>query len=120
MRKSNISEHIPGQVLTEKTFVVVRWEWLSFLAAQVGLTIIFLIAVIIYTARLHIDVIKSSNIAELLAIRNSAKDIDSGGADILGSGLRREIGDEFLARLQKDGPMWHLEVSQRTVRDDKS
>lgn len=120
MRQSKISEKVPGQVLTEKTFVVVRWEWLSFLAAQVGLTIVFLIAVIIYTARLHIDVIKSSNIAELLAIRKSADDLDADGADVLGGGIRRDIGDEFLARLQKDGPAWHLEISQRAVQDGKS
>lgn len=47
----------------------IRWRWLSLLATQVLFTILFLLYVVINTAIMDVEIVKSSNIAELLALR---------------------------------------------------
>ncbi|VUC26724.1 unnamed protein product [Clonostachys rosea] len=69
MRNGDDHEMVNGIAYKEETFVRVRWEWLSFLVVQIALTIIFLAAVMIQTAILDMDIVKSSNTAELFALQ---------------------------------------------------
>ncbi|KAL0933653.1 uncharacterized protein CTRU02_210452 [Colletotrichum truncatum] len=57
-----------GSAWQDERFVEIRWPWLSLLAAQVGLSILTLLIIIIQTAGLDIDIVKGSPLPALLAI----------------------------------------------------
>ena len=59
---------VNGTALGMETFVHVRWEWLSLLIAQVSLSILVLLYIIIATARSGVEVLKTDALAALLAI----------------------------------------------------
>ncbi|KAK1839988.1 hypothetical protein CCHR01_17392 [Colletotrichum chrysophilum] len=62
-----------GTALRSEVYVEVRWPWLSLLAAQVVLSALLLIIVILETAAADIDIIKSSTLAALFAISADEK-----------------------------------------------
>lgn len=98
------------------TFVTVRWEWLSFLAAQIGLTIVFLLSVVIHTARLDVDVVKSSNLAELFAIGGGSKSQAEGagyGFNASTTGLNATVDDGVVGQLQRNHGRWNLAIERR-------
>lgn len=109
-----------GTAFTSVTFVEVRWEWLTLVAAQVGLSIAFLLTVVIGTARLGVDVVKSSNMAELFAIPASGCDScckagecqgrEKGGTE---GGIKTEVGKDVGATLTRRGEGWILEVKTK-------
>jgi hypothetical protein len=47
VRASRIATSVPGQALADVTFVKVHWGWVSLLIATIGLSIVFLLMVII-------------------------------------------------------------------------
>ncbi|KAJ4252341.1 hypothetical protein NW762_010939 [Fusarium torreyae] len=69
LRTADAQGSVEGKGFNRETYMFVRWQWLALLAGQVGLTVAFLVAIIIHTARIGVDVVKSSNAAELFALR---------------------------------------------------
>lgn len=111
MRKRGTSEE--GETLIPETFVEVRWEWLAFVATQVGLSIVFVVCIAWHTARLGVDVVKSSNMSELFALRGTMGD---GQLPQEAAGINPNIPDNMMVRLRKSGDIWGLGVSgQATV-----
>ncbi|KAK7216204.1 hypothetical protein V2G26_004207 [Clonostachys chloroleuca] len=68
IRNADPDNHIEGKAYKQELHILIRWEWLSLLAIQLILTLVFLIWVMVLTAQLDMDVVKSSNIAELFAM----------------------------------------------------
>lgn len=99
-----------GQTLVPETFVRVRWEWLAFVAIQVGLSILFLITIACQTVHLGLDVVKSSNMSELFALRHNTAytQLPSEAA-----GIRPLVDPSIVARLQNTDDTWALEVSRQ-------
>ena len=102
-----------GTALASVTFVDVRWQWLTLVAAQVVLSLVFLLSVIIYTTRLGVNVVKSSNMAELFAM--SAPDWnntnDSRADGVVYEGISTKVGKDVEAILRKGSEGWRLEVT---------
>lgn len=97
--------HATGEALNPVTYITVRYQWLSFIATQVFLTIVFLGIVIVQTWRLGIDVVKSSDVAGLFAFDHSGNDKNlKDGPAIVTYGIREKLEREIVGTLrQKDG-----------------
>jgi hypothetical protein len=98
-----------------QTYIVVRWEWLSFLAAQILLTIVFQIVVIVQTASMSVGIVKSSNMAELFALYGDDDDNTSQKWALAAAGLRaRGIGTKLNnsveAKLVPGSHGWNLQI----------
>jgi hypothetical protein len=111
-----------GTAFTSVTFVEVRWEWLTMVAAQVGLSIAFLLAVVFGTARLGVDVVKSTNMAELFALPAMGRqdggkepDVHSFHQDIAYAGIRTQVGKDVGATLRRGREGWFMEVKPRLM-----
>jgi hypothetical protein len=120
MRETGREEN--GTALASVTFVEVRWEWLTLVAAQVVLSIAFLLAVVIGTARLGVDVVKSSNMAELFAMQeldcngcSKASGGESRAEGVVYGGIKTEVGKDIEATLRRDDAGWRLEVKPKVV-----
>lgn len=59
---------VNGTVLTPTTFVVIRWQWLSYLLVEVLLSSLFLITVVSWTAISKAGCLKTSTLAALCAL----------------------------------------------------
>jgi hypothetical protein len=57
-----------GTAFIRTTIVVVAWKWLALLAVQIALASAFFVAIVVYTARLGIDTVKTSATAGLFAV----------------------------------------------------
>ncbi|KAK3695708.1 hypothetical protein B0T22DRAFT_369542 [Podospora appendiculata] len=64
---------IHGTVKTPQAFVKINWEWTSLLAAQLGLTAVFLGLTIARTRAARMQVIKSSSLATLCALDKATR-----------------------------------------------
>ncbi|KAL2211302.1 hypothetical protein CC79DRAFT_194693 [Sarocladium strictum] len=111
-----------GTALTSVTFVEVRWEWMTLVSAQVGLSIVFLLSVMYGTARLGVDVVKSSNMAELFAFSTTErqdgwKEGESHGAyqDVGHAGIKTQVAKDVGATLRKGREGWFMEVKPRLM-----
>ncbi|KAF9872464.1 hypothetical protein CkaCkLH20_09961 [Colletotrichum karsti] len=65
--------NVKGTAWQNEVYVQVRWPWLVLLAAQILVSIICLLLVMMETARADMDVVKSSTIAALFAISAEEK-----------------------------------------------
>lgn len=118
MQTTEANSHVQGAFLTTETFITVRWGWLAFLATQIGLTYIFLIVVVVHTARLDVEIVKSSNIAELFAMRGATGvDENNGNSAPAAShtpqwmGFQPKVDGKLNGRLRKDGENgWNLDL----------
>ncbi|KAI6778012.1 uncharacterized protein J7T54_007409 [Emericellopsis cladophorae] len=111
---------VEGQVLQTETFVVVRWAWLAFLAAQMGLTIVFVVAVAMHTARLGVDVVKSNNLSELFAQRGRGRGEEEEEDDeqpLLG--IKTQVDKLVQGRLVRTSEAWVLDVQRDEAPDGK-
>ena len=90
--------------------VIIRWPWIALLATQVVLTIAFLIYVIIDTARTDVEIVKSSNAAELLAFET--RGLHPNFKDLFGGGMEAKIDGSLRGRLVKQGNAWHMDVGR--------
>ncbi|KAI9148362.1 hypothetical protein HJFPF1_12193 [Paramyrothecium foliicola] len=115
MRKTNTAEDVRGQAITTETIVQIRWEWLSILAIQLGLALLFLTIVIFQTAKLEVDVVKSTNTAELFAMEKTTPSyrvtVTGPGAAPEQGGIATQIKPHEFATLVKEGGAWKLKVS---------
>jgi hypothetical protein len=70
--RSFFTSPVQGQNNVSESYIVVRWPYLIFLGAQVALSIIFLIWIVLDSKVRKVDVLKDSVLAGLFAI--SAED----------------------------------------------
>lgn len=106
-----------GTALTSVTFVEVRWEWMTLVSAQVGLSIVFLLSVMYGTAKLGVDVVKSSNMAELFAFSATGRqdgwkhgESHSAYQDVGRAGIKTQVGKDVGATLRRGREGWYMEV----------
>src|SRR3569833_3361196 len=64
---------VTGSAWGVETFVHVRWGWIGYMAAEIGLATVFLVMTVLYTRRLKMQVLKSSPLATLLALTNETR-----------------------------------------------
>ncbi|CAG9983269.1 unnamed protein product [Clonostachys byssicola] len=111
MRNGDKEGKATGIAYKSETYVRIRWEWLTFLAAQICLTILFLVAVIVQTAKLDMEVVKSSNMAELFAIHATDSKDDRATASydqaVRYKGIATKIHHASTGKLVKKGDGWH-------------
>ncbi|KAK1753682.1 hypothetical protein QBC47DRAFT_304021 [Echria macrotheca] len=98
LNKTDASAVVTGIVKTQQPFVVIRWEWMAMVAAQLGLTALFLVITMIYTHRAQMQVIKCSSLATLCALDSNTRG-HIGGIDDL-EGLK-EKAKCLAVRLQR-------------------
>ncbi|CAH0050231.1 unnamed protein product [Clonostachys solani] len=115
LRATEKSGTVRGSAYEMQTYIVVRWEWLSFLAAQIFLTIVFQITVIIQTARMSVGIVKSSNMAELFALYGDDDDNSSQKWALAAAGLRArgigtKINNSIEAKLIPGSHGWNLQI----------
>lgn len=110
MRKKGTTEE--GETLIPETFVQVRWAWLSFVAIQVGLSVFFLVSIVWHTTSLGVDVVKSSNMSELFALRHGTSYSQLPSEAM---GIRPLVDPSIVAKLEKLDGTWSLEVSRQPV-----
>lgn len=123
MRNNQANGHVRGEFFTSETFVTVRWAWLAFLATQIGLTFVFLLIVVVHTARLDVEIVKSSNIAELFAMRGS-ETADNGTPVSMHPprwmGFKPRLDSTMSGRLRKDGDHgWNLDLLRERERNSR-
>lgn len=124
MRDEEVTGEVIGETPVHETFITVRWEWLAFLAAQITLALIFLLAIIFHTAILDIDIVKSSNISELFATRG-AEDADrppneTGAAEDSNLlGIKSKLNKTVQGQLIREGMRWRLDVGRERPPDVK-
>lgn len=62
-----------GTVFITETFVCVKWAWLACVAAQIMMSVIFVVGVMIQTSIWKVKVVKSSALATMLAFNADDK-----------------------------------------------
>jgi hypothetical protein len=102
---------VQGRAMAPETFVHVRWEWLAFIVAQIGLSVIILGSAIVKTRYAGLDAVKSSAVAVLLAVPAEEKwwleqKQGSGQTDALDLVVGRTKG--VVGRFAPDGQGWRL------------
>jgi hypothetical protein len=105
-----------GEALSSETFITVRWGWLSLVAVQLGLTVFFIAWVAIHTRSLGLNVIKSSNLAELFAGRPegwtpATSTTASDNAERMG--IWPKDDERAIGRLVREGHAWKMEVQRQ-------
>ena len=110
MRKKGVTK--VGETYIPEAFVTVRWTWLAFVAAQVGLSILFLVCIACHTARLGVDVVKSSNMSELFALGHVTAHT---GLPLEALGIRPLLDPNTAARLRTQDGRWELKILQQPV-----
>ncbi|CAG9980524.1 unnamed protein product [Clonostachys byssicola] len=115
LRATEKSGTVRGSAYEMQTYIVVRWEWLSFLATQIFLTVVFQIAVIVQTARMSVGIVKSSNMAELFAFYGDDDDNSSQTWALAAAGLRTrgigtKINNSVEAKLVPGSHGWNLRI----------
>ncbi|KAG9250707.1 uncharacterized protein F5Z01DRAFT_693670 [Emericellopsis atlantica] len=102
--------------------VVVRWPWLSVLAAQIVLTAAFLGYVMVDAARTGVTIVKSSNMAELVAL-GKGKDVIGLDADnargLFDGGTTQKVDKSLQASLVYTGSGWNLRVHQKDCSGER-
>ncbi|KAF9880320.1 hypothetical protein CkaCkLH20_02274 [Colletotrichum karsti] len=68
-----LSTNQSGSAWQDERYVSIRWPWLTLLVAQVGLSILTLLIIMIQTAGLDIDIVKGSPLPALLAMHPDDK-----------------------------------------------
>ncbi|KAG4291560.1 hypothetical protein FPRO06_13781 [Fusarium proliferatum] len=111
--KTDESNTIQGYAEIDQPTIIIHWAWLSLSATQILLMVVFVVYVILETAKLDIQVVKGSNIAELKAMgqENSIPESDY----ILAGGITESVDADLVGRLVKSNSGWNLKVNRRAV-----
>ncbi|KAF5721156.1 DUF3176 domain-containing protein [Fusarium globosum] len=111
--KTDESNTIQGYAEIGQPTIIIHWAWLSLLATQILLMVVFVIYVILETAKLDIQVVKGSNIAELKAMgqEDSIPESDY----VLAGGIAESVDADLVGRLVKSNSGWNLKVNRRAV-----
>ena len=89
-----------GTAWVDETFVQIRWGWAAFLASQIALSYVFLAVTMWRTRRLGMPVVKSSELATLLA---PADEVRVAVGTLAGFEEAEERAERTLVRLDGDG-----------------
>ncbi|KAK2017460.1 hypothetical protein LZ32DRAFT_654882 [Colletotrichum eremochloae] len=112
-----LTTNVSGSALQEERFVSIRWPWLTLLAAQVGLSVLTLVIIIIDTAGLNIDIVKGSPLPALLAMDPAEKDMllrdHSEETGKIKSELPHLRAFGIAGGLQRNGDKWVLQALER-------
>jgi hypothetical protein len=120
-RLRQYGDPVEGEALAPVVYIRVQWAWLSFLASQIFLSILFLIAVIVQTAGLGVEVVKSCEIASLFAVdyrslpTPSRSDTSTG---LVSPGLRRELDTSVRGKLHGDHTGWRVQLDGTGLQRD--
>jgi len=89
--------------------IIIQWAWLSLLVTQVLLMVMFVLYVILETAKLNVQIVKGSNIAELVAMgyEHSVPRSES----VLSGGIAKSVRGDLMGRLVKSDNGWNLKVN---------
>lgn len=110
MQTRQTNNKVKGESANNEVFIVIRWEWITLLVIQIGVSVIFLIWVAIDTYLLGVPVLKSSNLGELFALqRPGYSPIAQGEKTGFGHGIEKGIQ----GRLVREQDSWHLDVQQQ-------
>ncbi|TVY68254.1 hypothetical protein Focb16_v002109 [Fusarium oxysporum f. sp. cubense] len=111
--KTDINNTVQGYAEINQPTIIIHWAWLSLLVAQILLMVVFVIYVILETAKLDVQVVKGSNIAELKAIgqENSIPELEY----VLAGGIAESVDADLVGRLVKSDSGWSLKVNRRAV-----
>ncbi|CAI6099212.1 unnamed protein product [Clonostachys chloroleuca] len=95
-----------GDIMDLQQYVEIRWGWMAFLAAQITITIMFLVSVMIHTAILEVGIVKSANTAELFALQQGEHVGIKGVV-----GIQTIVDSSWKAKLVNDGDCgWKLKL----------
>ncbi|KAF9772784.1 hypothetical protein IL306_009484 [Fusarium sp. DS 682] len=111
--KTDESNTIQGYAEIGQPTIIIHWAWLSLLATQILLMVVFVIYVILETAKLDIQVVKGSNIAELKAM--GQEDSTPESEYVLAGGIAESVDADLVGRLVKSNSGWNLKVNRRAV-----
>ncbi|KAH7312656.1 hypothetical protein B0I35DRAFT_481094 [Stachybotrys elegans] len=112
-------EQVEGKPFAPVVFIKVEWAWLSFLACQIFLSIMFLAVVILQTASLGVDVVKSCELASLFAIDYRAlSSSPSDSCGVVTPGLRQELDERVKGRLRAGQAGWTLQPESEGLQTD--
>ncbi|KAG4259292.1 hypothetical protein FPRO03_12968 [Fusarium proliferatum] len=111
--KTDESNTIQGYAEIGQPTIIIHWAWLSLLATQILLMVVFVVYVILETAKLDIQVVKGSNVAELKAMgqEDSIPESDY----VLAGGIAESVDADLVGRLVKSNSGWSLKVNRRAV-----
>lgn len=70
-----------GTAFTLQTYARVRWGWTTLLAAQLFLTSLFLVAIVIETRLARVQILKGSTLATMCALDGTARGSIGGISD---------------------------------------
>ncbi|KAJ4248155.1 hypothetical protein NW762_012925 [Fusarium torreyae] len=111
--KTSEGNMVHGYAEISQQTIIIRWAWLSLLVAQVTLMIALMIYVIFETAKLNVQIVKGSNVAELKAVGH---EISSSGSDrVLDGGIADRVDADLMGRLVRTDGGWNLKVNRRTA-----
>ncbi|KAL9571891.1 hypothetical protein ACKAV7_003880 [Fusarium commune] len=110
--KTDESNTIQGYAEIGQPTIIIHWAWLSLLVTQILLMVVFVIYVILETAKLDIQVVKGSNIAELKAM--GQEDSTPESEYVLAGGIAESVDADLVGRLVKSNSGWNL-VNRRAV-----
>ncbi|KAL6918855.1 hypothetical protein FSST1_002881 [Fusarium sambucinum] len=110
IRSADTQSSVRGDSFNRETYMFVRWQWLTLLAAQVGFTVAFVVAIVIHTARIGVDVVKSSNAAELFALQENRSQETRMAEKSQSWGIRTKVGKASEGILINSGGGWKLQV----------
>lgn len=96
------AQALQGTSWSPETFIHINWGWIGFLAAQMGFSYLFLAVTIFRTGRLGVPVLKSSEIATLLAGTDGVRRVVGGLGDIEGA-ERNARGTRVVLELDEHG-----------------
>ncbi|KAJ0364990.1 hypothetical protein COL26b_012252 [Colletotrichum chrysophilum] len=101
-----------GTAWAKQTYIKVRWEWLTFLAVQICLSVVILVMVIWETATADVDIIKSSTLPALFAINSEElANIEhrfEEGEPLVEKGHQQVVPRGIGGQLYKTGGKWIL------------
>ncbi|KAK3689486.1 hypothetical protein B0T22DRAFT_513927 [Podospora appendiculata] len=84
--RSNSS--VTGTAMVNQTYIVIHWAWLAFLLCQILLTAVLLATVVIWTRVEHIQIIKTTSLAGMVALDDGSRAHLGGINDLSGLSTR--------------------------------
>jgi hypothetical protein len=101
---------ITGTAYAPQTIIHIRWPYISFLAAQLGLTIVILLFTIVATYRGRMQILKGSSLATMCALSPGIK-IQLGGMEDMEGVKQRAKGISVRLERGADGELKGLDTA---------
>ncbi len=95
-----------GTVFTPQTYASVRWGWITLLAAQLFLTSLFLVAIVIESRLARVQILKGSTLATMCAPNGMARGSIGGIRDFKALNERAQVLGVNLERGSAGTAIW--------------